>query len=152
RKPSRNSSRANSTNSCISVSPRRFLNETKCDMDDPPQGRNGAECSSPVGTEDVVAGGRAGRVEGRRAATGGDGAGTAVDQDDIDAGGREALRQCGTGCVYGRGDLEGHGGGLGLPTRVIPPVPVGLPGGGLAAESDGVARLRVALGEKDGIP
>src|SRR5215510_4795074 len=88
RKPSRNSSRANSTNSCSSVSPRRFLNETKCDMEDPPQGRDRAECFSPVGAEDVVAGGRAGRVEGRCAATGGDGAGTAVDQDDIDAGRR----------------------------------------------------------------
>src|SRR5262249_23133680 len=92
----------------------------------------------PVGAEDVVAVGCAGRVEGRRATAKRDDAGAAVTQTDTDAGGSEALRQHGTGRIDLRGNLVADGPGLGLPTRIVPPAPRRLPGRRLSAEGDGV--------------
>src|SRR5207247_2457719 len=114
------------------------------------RGQQPRQRSSPVGAEDVVAGGRAGRVEGRRTAVARDDTSMAVAHADAEAGRREALRQHGAGRVHRGRDLEDDGSGGGLPTRVVPPAALGLPGGRLAAKRDRVARLRVALGKEEG--
>src|SRR5262245_25188927 len=84
-------------------------------MDDPPQR------SSPIISEDVVAVGRAGGVEGRRAAFWSHKPRRPVAQTHADTGAIEALREQSAGPLRRWRDLEHHGPRNWSPGRVVPP-------------------------------
>src|SRR6266508_366397 len=97
-------------------------------MDDPPRRRDrtentthGQEGLSPVVAEQVVPGGRAGRVEGRRTPFRVHDPRTPVAHADGDACGVEAVGQEGAGTVQRRRDLEGRWKRHEWPGRVVPP-------------------------------